>query len=283
MKMLNSCKQSISDCLEKKYFAFAHLYNDEKPMDMHIHDSYEIYFSISGGKQFLIDNQFYDIEPGDLFFINQYESHHLTQINQRVHERIIISIYPEYLKSLCTPTVNIDACFSERRGAASHKINLKEEQKKFLYFIHKLTDIQGYGAELLEQAAFIEMMVFLNKCYQNNQTEDIQIEPSCHQQVDDIISYINSHIGETFGLEQLSSHFYLSSSYLCRIFKSATGTTINKYIVARRITMAKSLLTEGWSVTEVCERCGFNDYSNFLKAFSKATGVSPKKYSQFSN
>ena len=39
-------------------FAFAHLYNDEKAMDMHIHDCYEIYYSISGGKQFLIDNYF---------------------------------------------------------------------------------------------------------------------------------------------------------------------------------------------------------------------------------
>ncbi len=29
-------------------------------------------------------------------------------------------------------------------------------------------------------------------------------------------------------------------------------------------------------MTETCERCGFNDYSNFLKAFTKATGVSPK-------
>lgn len=100
--------------------------------------------------------------------------------------------------------------------------------------------------------------------------------------MDEILSYIDRNISESFGLEDLSAHFYLSSSYLCRIFKSATGTTINKYIVAKRITLAKSLLTEGCSVTEACERCGFNDYSNFLKSFKKATGVSPKKYSQFS-
>ncbi len=81
-------------------------------------------------------------------------------------------------------------------------------------------------------------------------------------------------------IEDLSEHFYLSSSYLCRIFKSATGTTINKYITAKRITIAKALLTDGYTVNEACERCGFRDYSNFLKAFTRAVGISPKKYSQ---
>ena len=69
-------------------------------MDMHIHDCYEIYYSISGGKQFLIDNSFYRILPGDIFFINQYESHYITQVDSQIHERIVFSIYPEFLKSL---------------------------------------------------------------------------------------------------------------------------------------------------------------------------------------
>ena len=82
--------------------------------------------------------------------------------------------------------------------------------------------------------------------------------------------------------EQLAEHFYLSESYICRIFKAATSTTINKYIVAQRISLAKSLLTEGHSVAETCDKCGFRDYSNFLKTFTKVVGISPKKYAQFS-
>ena len=99
MEIYTSCKDAIRSCLETKSFAAAHLYNDEKPMDIHIHDCYEIYYSISGGKQFLIDNRFYNFAPGDIFFINQYESHYLSQIDNVKHERIILSIYPEYLKS----------------------------------------------------------------------------------------------------------------------------------------------------------------------------------------
>lgn len=283
LQILNSCKDAIQTCLATKTFAFAHLYSDEKPMDMHIHDSYEIYYSISGGKQFLIDNRFYNIFPGDIFFINQYESHHLTQIDSQIHERIVFSIYPDYLKALSTEVTDLDACFHNRAQNSNHKISLiPEEQKRFLYYVHRLSDIQGYGADLLEKAAFLELMVFLNKRFQKNYTIDTENDISRHQQVDQILSYINQHIGEEFSLDRLSSHFYLSNSYLCRIFKNATGTTINKYVTAKRITLAKALLTDGYSVTETCERCGFNDYSNFLKSFTKATGVSPKKYSKFS-
>ena len=75
MKEVNSCKTAIENCERTKTFSVAHLYKEEKTMDMHIHDCYEVYYSISGGKQFLIDNCFYPISPGDLFIINQYESH----------------------------------------------------------------------------------------------------------------------------------------------------------------------------------------------------------------
>lgn len=287
MKEYSSCHQAIQSCLDTKTFAIAHLYSDEKPMSMHIHDSYEIYFSISGGKQFLIDNRFYDISPGDVFFINQFESHYLTQIDQQVHERIVLSIYPDFLKRLSSPETDLDFCFQERQTLSPHRVHLsEEEQKRFIYYIHRLSAAAGYGADILERSAFAELMVFLNRAFHSHgQTEAIQTvqERSYHGQVDEILSYINQNITGQLTIEELASHFYLSPSYLCRIFKSTTGMTINKYITAKRITLSKALLTEGLSVSETCEKCGFNDYSNFLKSFTKAVGISPKKYAQFNS
>jgi YesN/AraC family two-component response regulator len=104
-----------------------------------------------------------------------------------------------------------------------------------------------------------------------------------NSQVADILEYINKNISNELTIKSLADNFYLSESYICRIFKAETGTTINKYLTARRISIAKSLLDVGLSVTEVCEKSGFHDYSNFLKAFTKAVGISPKKYSQYSS
>ena len=285
MKEFSSCKLAIQSCLETKSFAVAHLYNDDKPMDMHIHDCYEIYYSISGGKQFLIDNRFYDIQPGDIFFINQYESHYLSQLDRAVHERFVLEIHPDFLTSLSSEQTDLNLCFHFRSDELSHKLHLtEEEQNRFRYFVHKLAGLSGYGSDLEDRAVFTELMVFLNRIfYQRTESRREEEEvPSYHTQVDEILSFINQNISSPLSIEDLSGHFFLSSSYLCRIFKAATGTTINKYITAKRITVAKSLLSSGCSVTETCERCGFNDYSNFLKAFTRAVGISPKKYAQCS-
>ena len=164
MKACSTCKESMKNCINTHSFAFAHLYSDEKIMDMHIHNCYEIYYSISGGKQFLIDNCLYDIHPGDIFLINQFESHHLTQIDQETHERIILSIDPDYLTQLSTPNTDLNHCFSFRDTHMPHCVHLTpEEQNRFIYFIHKFQSNEGIGEDLLDKAVFLELMVFLNQ------------------------------------------------------------------------------------------------------------------------
>ena len=285
MEELNSCKTAIEQCARTKSFAIAHLYKEEKAMDMHIHDCYEVYYSISGGKQFLIDNKLYPIEPGNLFVINQYESHYLAQIDQAVHERIVLSIHPEFIKQMSTEQTDLEYCFKSRPSSFSHKLQLtKEQQKRFLFFINKLTTSNDYGSDLIERAVFSELFIMINSiCRAREQKPAEETSNTYNAQVDDILSYINNNINQPISIADLASRFFISESYICRIFKSTTGTTINKYITARRISIAKSLLAEGIGVTEVCERCGFNDYSNFLKSFSKSVGISPKKYAQICN
>ncbi|MBP3197282.1 MAG: helix-turn-helix domain-containing protein [Butyrivibrio sp.] len=285
MKELNSCKDAMANSIEKKYFSIAHLYKDEKAMEMHIHDCYEVYFSISGGKQFLIDNKVYDIAPGDLFLINQYDSHYLTQIDKELHERIVIMIDPEFMQSISSKETDLDACFQKRSEKFSHKISLTSEQQgRFLYFVNKILTSNSYGHDLLEKAIFTELFVMINQIIYDKMSNRAEEKPATYnEQVDAILSYLNNNIQYPISIGDLSKHFYISESYICRIFKSATGTTINKYMTARRISIAKSLLAEGIGVSEVCDRCGFSDYSNFLKAFTKSVGISPKKYSQYCN
>lgn len=68
MLIHDSCQSAIRSCLDTETFAVARLYSNEKTMGIHMHDCYEIYFSISGGRQFLIDNRIYEVQPGDIFF-----------------------------------------------------------------------------------------------------------------------------------------------------------------------------------------------------------------------
>lgn len=282
MKEFTSCSDNISECLSNKRFSVAHLSNEEKTMNMHIHECYEVYYSISGGKQFLIDDRCYDIRSGDVFVINNCESHYLSQIDD-YHERIVLSIFPEFLDRLSSKSTDLSQCFAPCETGREHRIRLsKEDQKRFCYLVYKITGCDGYGADLIETAAFLELMVLLNSNYQKKGREE-SVCYSHNESVIEIIRYINQHITEPINIAALSEHCYLSEGYLCRLFKAETGTTINKYLTARRISIAKTKLMLGCTAGEACEQSGFRDYTNFVRSFTKIVGVTPKKYGKFVN
>lgn len=288
MVIHDSCQSTIQSCLTTKTFAIAQLNNGEHSKHIHIHDCCEIYFCISGGGRFLIDDRVYELQPGDIFFINQFESHYLSQMYQKIHEWVVVSIWPEYLRQLSTSQTDLNYCFVNRNTPHGHRLSLSEgERNRFMDFILKFSEDKGFGQDVLDQAVFLEMMTFLNHAFIFQRTQQklelihsgFQADFGSNQtRIDGILCYINQHLTENLSISTLASHFYLSSSYLCKIFKVATGTTINRYITTKRIARAKALLVEGYSVAETCNLCGYGDYSNFLKSFSRIVGVSPKKY-----
>lgn len=288
MIIYDSCQEAIEYCLATKTFAVAHLYSNEKTMDIHIHDTYEIYFSISGGKQFLIDDRLYEFKPNDIFFINQFESHHVKRLDSMTHERIVISVHPDFVTALSTEKTDLNFCFTYRDAPFGHRLTLDDrEVGKLMYYVHKLDETYEYGQDILDMAVFIEMLTFLNHMFyircrkkENNDTAVPKlVATTAHQElIDHVLSYVNQHLSENLSISVLSEQFFLSGPYLCKVFKAQTGITINSYVAAKRISYAKELLMEGHSMTETCQMCGFGDYSNFFKTFTKIVGVSPKKY-----
>ena len=71
----------------------------------------------------------------------------------------------------------------------------------------------------------------------------------------------------------------MSKSYFLRLFRRYMGTTPYNYLVNFRITQAKELLViTDHSVSEIAQKVGFGDASNFSTRFAKATGQSPLQY-----
>jgi len=72
--------------------------------------------------------------------------------------------------------------------------------------------------------------------------------------------------------------FHVSESSLAHKFKEYVNKSIYDYILYRRIIKAKELMSSDLTLTEIAYRCGFSDYSNFLRIFKKYTNESPRKY-----
>ena len=77
---------------------------------------------------------------------------------------------------------------------------------------------------------------------------------------EDVVRFINANLTRELPLDYIADHFFISKFYLSRVFKRHMNTTPHSYITQRRLAMAKRLLYDGLSPTEVYRRCGFADY-----------------------
>lgn len=95
-----------------------------------------------------------------------------------------------------------------------------------------------------------------------------------------IRQYVETHFHEPdLSINQMALDLHFTPAYLCQIFKSETGITINTYINTFRIKKAKDLLlTEDIRLYEVSSCVGYNDPNYFSRQFKKQVGMTPSEY-----
>lgn len=98
-------------------------------------------------------------------------------------------------------------------------------------------------------------------------------------QMHGILSYINDHISSPLSIEEISRQFHYSSDYIAKIFREQFGVTIKQYIIEKKLSVAKRLLTTSdISVRQVGQAVGFSEPVLFEKFFKYHTKMTPKKY-----
>lgn len=102
-----------------------------------------------------------------------------------------------------------------------------------------------------------------------------------HTIVERLVEYIQEHMEEDIGHEELAKKYRVHPGYLSRLFKQEMGVTLSEYLLRIRIEKAASLLKEGrYKIGDVAGMVGYSTSSYFSVMFKKYTGFSPREYSQ---
>lgn len=268
-------------------FEFFH-YRDEAPVEVeyHNHIFYEVFFFLSGDVTYIIEGKSYRIKPGDIILINNRELHKTIVEPGKTYERYVLWLDPDFIRTLGEET-DLTVCFER---SAESNYNILRPRMEFYIMIKKILAClessvfnDGYGSRILQKSYITELLVYLNRAFLDSRDEDIELDVVYNDKVSSVIRYINDNLKEELSLETLAFKFYTSKYHLLREFKKHTGYTIHQYIHKKRLIMARMLLKEGLKVTEVYLKCGFGDYSNFIRAFKKEYGQSPKHYRNTGN
>ncbi len=148
--------------------------------------------------------------------------------------------------------------------------------------------IQNYWHELitgLPSAEAIELsdvgMNLLRVCLRSGNERDDR--PSLLRNREQLIKeYIHKNLSDPeLGPQIIAGAFAMSVRNLHKIF-SVSHMTVNRYIRAQRLELARSFLQRldcsELPVTEISHRCGFTNPSQFSTNFKDQFGVTPRKY-----
>lgn len=259
-------------------------YRDEnvKEVALHHHDFYEIYFFVSGNVSYNIESRSYRLSPGDVLLMSPQELHQPVFSPEKQHyERYVLWISESMLQQFVLPEQDMSRCFDTTRPGHTNLIRLDAVSRELLtYLFQQLIreqDSKEFASELCCLSLLAQLLVLVNRTALRT---DQAPEPrdNADSVVYRILGYISDHYSEDLSLDFLANEFFISKYHLSREFSRVVGTSVHRYIVQKRLIMARQMMAAGVSTSEVSQRCGFGDYSNFYRAFTGEYQISPRKY-----
>lgn len=268
--------------LGESAFEFYHYLDDVPPkVEFHQHPFYELFFFLNGNVNYTIEGKTYKLRPGDILLTNSLDIHRPEIFPGKPYERIVVWLEDGFFEQLRTGGDDLASCFADaarkdyRRVRPGHGSLIRLRT-----LCDKISEAQGsraLGSHTLVYAYLCEFLVEVCRCY--FETSDLlREEVTEDRKINSILDYINQNISMNLSLDDISGKFYVSKFYLSRQFKRFTGMSIYQYIIKKRVTISRDLLRGGASVTSACMECGFNDYSNYLKAFKREFSCNPSEY-----
>ena len=248
----------------------------------HCHDYYELYIHLHGGEYMGVDNKLYLLKPNQVYIFPPFCMHGLSCTGQmRNYERAFLNLAPEVLENLGCGQLDLNQFLQARAAGGHHTYQLSDpDADRFVNCIRKIESAQLRDGDAVDRFEdYAHMMTLLNLlCQVIRRTVPVKDEGVSNSAIQDVLTYINNHYTQPLRISELARRFGVSESYLSHEFSRFTNRSVYDYVLYRRVTLARQLMLGTDSLNTISYQCGFNDYSNFLRSFSKVVGMSPKQY-----
>lgn len=249
--------------------------------EYHCHDFYEIYLHLQGGQYFGLDNSLFLLKPNQLFILPPFSMHGLSSSGPLSrYERAYLNLSPELMKTLGCDQIDLDQFFRSYTSQSIHTFQLSDQEAaRCVAWVRQLEQEPAAGDPLERFSHYAVLMNFLNLvCQGIRQSKAITGNIVSNSIIQNVLIYINSHYTQPLKIDQIAKHFGVSVSYLSHEFTKFTNRSVYDYILYRRVMLARQMMQTDSSLNAIAYQCGFNDYSNFLRMFSKLVGMSPSQY-----
>lgn len=184
----------------------------------------------------------------------------------------------------------------------TYKVEKKEQGQSLCVIFSADTDLKTQILDCSSDPRFLNLFMKLKKCsalqvkssyyravaiiYEiisllEEKSEQVYLTSSTKLKIADVHSYITEHFTEEINIGGLAENMGISVKHLRTLFKKSYGMPPNQYIIALRLNMAVSLISQGnLNISEISSLCGFSDVYYFSRLFKKHFAKSPKAFKE---
>lgn len=248
----------------------------------HWHQGFELLIIFKGAGTVVLNQRMTPITSNRLFFFQPFQLHHVAPINDTTYERATLHFDPIHTEKILQMYPSMVPFF--------HLIQNDTFLNQFIDFADDSTYIKHlcntYDKAIKhcsvkertdrENLLLIQLLSYVQHRFKQHSPN---LSTRTVHYAERIMRWIEAHLSETFQLEVLADELYLSKSYISKLFRKETGSSITDYLTARRVKEACHLLqTSDLPLDSICTRIGLSNVSYFIQMFKRETNITPHQY-----
>lgn len=268
-------------------FPIACYYNDlvQVPVLMHWHEELEAGIVTEGAAVISFGSEKHTLRAGDGFFINTGVLHdayplegHTCKIHSMVfHPRLVGGssdsvFYRRYLRPLLdNPTLNHVLLRPEVPPSAEALSAIED--------VWRACRTESPGYEFSVRNALSSLVWQLHSHQPQPKVGPSSKSLRDAERIKLMLSYIHEHYPKQINTLSIAASAAVGESECLRCFRATIGTTPIQYLKQHRLRQAAmQLRSTSDKISDIAERCGFQDMSYFTKSFRETEGCSPSDY-----
>ena len=246
------------------------MYCDQDYIPQNHHQTcFELTYVVSGQGRATANNVDLPIKKDDCFISIDGDMHSVVSDKDDPLRFKFLAISTIDGNSTCEYVKHIYKYLNERR-----RINVPSLNKRFLRIFDELENGLIFSSEAIGMeitAILIDIIRAMEEKTQKRYPVKISNDNIL---VFYITNYIDNNVLKLKNLYELETAFNYSYNYMSAVFKKIMTTSLNDYFTSAKMNVAKKLLEEGLTVTEVSEKLAYSSVHTFSRSFKKFFGQS---------
>lgn len=267
-------------------FPVASYHDDLSKYDIawHWHEEMEAVVLTQGSVVFAAGNRKYTLQAGEGFFINSGALHGAWSLDTSgcqfhslvFHPRLVGGsadsvFFQNYVQPLMGNSGLEGMVLSPRIGWQADAISAIENA-------WQACAQEPVGFEFQVRTNLSQLLCLLQSSSPGGSTPNKK-QLRAAERIKNMLRFIHENFHEDLNTASIAKSAGVSESECLRCFHTIIGTTPIQYLRQYRIQRSAQLLARGRdSVSEIAQKCGFQDVSYFTKTFRELRGCAPSEY-----